>query len=371
MACSWLHCQPLEMKILGAAAMATNSGEMPCLEVAADAHSSAFARASARTSETLQSPLRLAVYGEGLVAAQAASALATGLASAIAAAGQAAEVSVCLFHGLTAAELLADADSQTLRDLRGRRGPGLRQLLSQQRPEVLFLVAGSCDLGLRDASPDEAMGSLHGLVRKAQASTPLVFVMALPDISKSTQCASLLGATLAARRHATNAGLVQWIDNSTAKWINPAALLPHGPRSVAAGCWDSHLLSENGARILAERLVLSVLPRIRATLEHGGASQVTTETQLPSLDAFMEAFRLEDDAEADDANVQDFKPPSPAWEADAAIVLQRGLRRVCTWGSRSYRLALARLAVRQCLSKAHSATLRPVVSSWGVRLTAA
>ena len=72
----------------------------------------------------------LACSGEGLVAAQAASALATGLASAIAAAGQAAEVlcgcaavrlrvrlpvrcfalnwlplqvSVCLFHGLTAA----------------------------------------------------------------------------------------------------------------------------------------------------------------------------------------------------------------------------------------------------------------------------
>ncbi|OLP99081.1 hypothetical protein AK812_SmicGene18391 [Symbiodinium microadriaticum] len=164
-----LHCQPLEMKILGAAAMATASDEMPCLEVAADAHSSAFARASARTSEALQCPLRLAVYGEGLVAAaQAASALATGLASAIVAAGQAAEVSVCLFHGLTAAELLADADSQTLRDLRGRRGPGLRQLLSQERPEVLFLVAGSCDLGLRDASPNEAMGSLLGLVRKAQ-----------------------------------------------------------------------------------------------------------------------------------------------------------------------------------------------------------
>ncbi|CAE7721657.1 unnamed protein product, partial [Symbiodinium necroappetens] len=227
--------------------MATASDEMPCLEVAADAHSSAFARASARTSEALQCPLRLAVYGEGLVAAaQAASALATGLASAIVAAGQAAEVSVCLFHGLTAAELLADADSQTLRDLRGRRGPGLRQLLSQERPEVLFLVAGSCDLGLRDASPNEAMGSLLGLVRKAQASTPLVFVMALPDISKSTQRASLLGATLAARRHATNAGLVQWVDSSTAKWINPAALLPHGPRSVAAGCWDSQLLSEKG-----------------------------------------------------------------------------------------------------------------------------
>lgn len=366
--------------------MATASDEMPCLEVAADAHSSAFARASARTSEALQCPLRLAVYGEGLVAAaQAASALATGLASAIVAAGQAAEVSVCLFHGLTAAELLADADSQTLRDLRGRRGPGLRQLLSQERPEVLFLVAGSCDLGLRDASPNEAMGSLLGLVRKAQASTPLVFVMALPDISKSTQRASLLGATLAARRHATNAGLVQWVDSSTAKWINPAALLPHGPRSVAAGCWDSQLLSEKGAQILAERLVLSVLPCIRSTLEHGCAAQSDfsmladlaaesagiNETELPSLDAFMEAFRLEDDAEADDANVQGFQPPSPAWEVDAVIVLQRGLRRVCTWGSRSYRLALARLAVRQCLSKAHSAILRPVVSTWGVRLTAA
>ncbi|CAE7203376.1 unnamed protein product [Symbiodinium microadriaticum] len=62
------------------------------------------------------------------------------------------------------------------------------------------------------------------------------------------------------------------------------------------------------------------------------------ETELPSLDAFMEAFRLEDDAEADDANVQGFQPPSPAWEVDAVIVLQRGLRRVCTWGSRSYRL---------------------------------
>ena len=28
-------------------------------------------------------------------------------------------------------------------------------------------------------------------------------------------------------------------------------------------------------------------------------------------------------------------------EVDAAIVLQRGLRRVCTWGSRSYRRGLS------------------------------
>ena len=34
-----------------------------------------------------------------------------------------------------------------------------------------------------------------------------------------------------------------------------------------------HSLCSFQARILAERLVLSVLPRIRATLEHGGASQ--------------------------------------------------------------------------------------------------
>ncbi|CAE7251744.1 unnamed protein product [Symbiodinium microadriaticum] len=44
-------------------------------------------------------------------------------------------------------------------------------------------------------------------------------------------------------------------------------------RSVAAGCWDSQLLSEKGAQILAERLVLSVLPCIRSTLEHGCAAQ--------------------------------------------------------------------------------------------------
>ncbi|CAE7562249.1 unnamed protein product [Symbiodinium natans] len=366
--------------------MAAALREVPRLVRAADAHSSALAEASTSNPGS-QPPLRMVVYGEGLVAAHATSALAIGLSDAMAAAGHAVEVSACLFHGLTAAELLAQIDAPELRDLRGRRGPGLRHLLS----DVLLLVAGSCDLGLKDAKPEEVLASLRGLVQEAQALAQVVFVMALPDINKSAQRASFVGATLPARRHATNTGLARWAATGVAKWINPAALLPCGPRSVAAGHWDGSMLSEKGAQALANRLVAQVLPHIQVMLDDDkglqsdskmlddlAAESAERDGALPSLDAFMEAFRL-DDAQDSEA----VQHPPPAWEVDAAVVLQRGLRRVVLSGSRSHRsdycvarswLALARLAVRQALSKGCMApplrTLRTVVSTWGVRLTA-
>ncbi|CAE7747702.1 unnamed protein product [Symbiodinium pilosum] len=248
----------------------------------------------------------MAVFGEGLVAAQATSAFAVALCAAVAAAGRAAEVSVCLFQGLTAAELLAGADMPELRDMRGRRGPGLREL----QTDILLLAAGSCDLGLRDASPEEVLSSMRGLVHEAKAVAKQVFVMALPDVNKSAQRASFVGSTLAARRCATNSSLSRWIDGELdgAEWVNPAALLPFGPRSVAAGYWDGSLLSERGAQALAGRLASSILPVLENATAQSESKmldglvgesvddQSEGAAQLPSLDAFLEAFRMEDEA---------------------------------------------------------------------------
>lgn len=76
--------------------------------------------------------------------------------------------------------------------------------------------------------------------------------------------------------------------------------------------------------------------------------------EVPSLDAFLKAFSLEDEAEVGGPKIPDgvrleatsaalgapmsaFAKPSPPWEVAAVVVLQRNLRRVLGCKGKAHR----------------------------------
>eukprot|EP00913_Durusdinium_trenchii_P021573 g20271.t2 len=217
---------------------------------------------------------------------------------------------------------LASAADAELRDLRGRRGPRLRELLQRARPTVLLLVAGGCDLSLHGAVP-EVLRSLQTLALEAAPETILA-MMAVPDAGRAAEQASMLGAALTTRRQDLNRALAQWSSTQPMAYAEPLDLGDEG--------------------------------------------------EVPSLEAFMKAFSLEDEAEAKSAALG--APlgangaPAPPWEVSAAVQLQRSLRFLLGAENKAQRLALARLSVRQRLSRGTSWQPRLLVTSAGLRLSA-
>eukprot|EP00435_Cladocopium_sp_Y103_P057745 s329_g20.t1 len=350
------------------------SPDIKCsLRRSADAHSSALAHAATPPTSLSTSCLRLGVFGEGLVAAHGSNALALGLCEALAISGLVGEVFVCLYCGLSTASLMTD--EPTLRDVRGRSGPNLAEFQQQARPDLLLIVAGGHDLSMHSAASDVAL-QLQRLLSccKARPDT-LVAAMAVPDAGRRAEESSLLGRGLTQRRHETNRQLAS-LGHDRLVWIG-ASSLPWGPRSVASGFWDGGLLSPKGARVLGGRLISILLPHlVRHRQRSQDAELPEDEGEIPSLDAFLKAFSLEDEAEARSA--EEGVPlgvsgaPAPPWEVAAALVLQRQLRNVLGSKGKAQRLAVARLRVRQRLAPAISAS-RPQkkVTPWGLRLTAA
>eukprot|EP00913_Durusdinium_trenchii_P021572 g20271.t1 len=295
---------------------------------------------------------------------------------------------VCIAEGrlsspafISAATLASAADAE-LRDLRGRRGPRLRELLQRARPTVLLLVAGGCDLSLHGAVP-EVLRSLQTLALEAVKAAPetILAMMAVPDAGRAAEQASMLGAALTTRRQDLNRALAQWSSTQPMAYVNSGALLPHGPRSMAAGYWDGPLLSTKGAHVLSGRLACALLPQVMRRRQHEDGWEwraepldLGDEGEVPSLEAFMKAFSLEDEAEAKSAALG--APlgangaPAPPWEVSAAVQLQRSLRFLLGAENKAQRLALARLSVRQRLSRGTSWQPRLLVTSAGLRLSA-
>jgi len=116
-------------------------------------------------------------------------------------------------------------------------------------------------------------------------------------------------------------------------FFNAGALLPHGPKTVRAGFWekDGVHLTASGAKEFGRRLGLVLRPlvaRLRtARLANGGAVCSDEDGSVLSLDAYLNAFREEDELgeTGDDLEVEDVVP-MPYWEELAAVVIQRAVR---------------------------------------------
>eukprot|EP00434_Breviolum_minutum_P037908 symbB.v1.2.033614.t1/scaffold4203.1/size69029/1 len=328
------------------------------LRQSSDAHSSALAHAvSEQKAEKPgeQSQLRLAVFGEGLVAAQSSNALALGLCEAFSVSDLAGEAFVALYSGVSLATLRTT--SGVIRDVRGRSGPNLEELTKLAQPNLILIVAGGHDLTMHRSSMEVAT-DLWDLLQWTRAKAPetLVAAMAIPDGGRYSEQSSMLGPLLTQRCRDANGHLASWCCDEIS-WIGTSSL-PCGPRSIAAGYWDGPLLSPKGAKVLAGRLICKLLPRLMRhqrireenakglpldySLDDGG--------EIPSLDAFLKAFSLEDEAEAK-TGCSEGAPLAPPWEVAAAVVLQRQLRSLFGSKGKAQRLALARLRVRQLLAK--------------------
>lgn len=127
-------------------------------------------------------------------------------------------------------------------------------------------------------------------------------------------------------------------------FVSVGSILPHGPRAVAAGYWESDAVhfTKEGSRVIGRRLAVLLQPlvqRISAArlLGHGGEELTTSgDDAAPSLEAFMEAFRLEDElgsaggAMSGKAQLLEEMTVEPReWEEEAAVRLQRFVRSRC------------------------------------------
>lgn len=120
-------------------------------------------------------------------------------------------------------------------------------------------------------------------------------------------------------------------------FFNAGALLPHGPKTVRAGLWekDGVHLTAAGSREFGRRLAFVLQPlvsRLRAArLADGGAMCSDEDGSTLSLDAYLNAFREEDElCEAgDDVSAEHFAS-TPHWEEGAAVVIQRAVRATLT-----------------------------------------
>lgn len=125
-------------------------------------------------------------------------------------------------------------------------------------------------------------------------------------------------------------------------FISVGSLLPYGPRTVAAGCWETDAVhfTREGSRVIGRRLAALLQPLVArlsaARLLGRGGEELTVEGDnagAPSLEAFMEAFRLEDElssaggATAGKAPLLEETLTAPhEWEEEAALTIQRFVR---------------------------------------------
>lgn len=286
---------------------------------------------------------------------------ATALSNQLHKSGISAEVAACGFSGLSSLKLLQLAQEDELRDGRGRRGPGLRALLrgSQRPASAVIVIAGLCDLLQSGDEPIAVFRRLKTMLQLCLREGVRTVAMAVPDVGGDAE-KTLFGSTLSARRRGTNSLLASWVrerdgEDRPELLVNPAALMPFGPGSVARGFWekDGVHLTVAGASVFGERLGWVLRPLV-ATLR-GSTRPLPTVSAAnssdgvtPSLDEFLLAFAMEDE-EANFGAMEDIRhPPELAGlKEDAVLVIQRALRQLRLQGGRKQRLAVARVVVRQ------------------------
>ena len=116
----------------------------------------------------------------------------------------------------------------------------------------------------------DALKSLHVLCHSQGVPTVAV---GMPDVGPTS--AKIIGKA----RKEVNDLLAKWVDESLPEsprlFVNPAALLPHGPRARRHGFWKDELhVSSKGSELLGLRLAQQVIPlvlclRVKKTFSSG------------------------------------------------------------------------------------------------------
>lgn len=147
--------------------------------------------------------------------------------------------------------------------------------------------------------------------------------------------------SLEARLARAGAGAARGAPERPELLISVGSILPYGPHAIAAGCWESDAVhfTKEGSRVIGRRLAVLLQPLVQRLsaarlLGHGGEELASGgDDAAPSLEAFMEAFRLEDElgggggTMADKAQLMEDTPAEPReWEEEAAVRLQHFVR---------------------------------------------
>jgi len=331
-------------------------------------------------------------YGDSLTAgAPAMESYAASLADALASAGCAVEMTVCGLCGVTAYQMLASATEPAIADIQGRSAPGLLNLAKARRgawraADLVLIMSGTNDLGT-PARADDIFAYIRGLHQDCLSAGIPTVALAIPDQGeRRTQDRGLHVRNEAhtARRQAVNGKLAAWVRERGSDrigkapkatlyeetggggvasldaylaaldaeeetpaaalparpelFVNTAGLLPNGPQSLAAGLWekDGVHFTAAGSRLLGQRLALVLQPLVAKLCSKGAIGRSAElgaegDSALPSLDAYLAAFDLEEEDEVEDKGHVPGEEPEevvPEWKVKVAVKLQLGLQRL-------------------------------------------
>lgn len=153
-------------------------------------------------------------------------------------------VSVCGLCGKTARQMVEGLRWQTLNDYLDNKGPGLERMLSDCRPDLAIILAGTNDL-LRGASPESVLSDVRKLHASCHAAGVPTIAL-IPPVKK-------LGSARTMQQRAASL-LVEWSKTIplVVATFDVEKLVPRKP----AGLWDSDEvhMAASGQDALGERL---------------------------------------------------------------------------------------------------------------------
>jgi len=154
------------------------------------------------------------------------------------------EVSVCGFIGLTAQQLLTNADSETLKDVIGCQGMGLRKLLNDNRTfDVVLIMAGTNDLGNKRQTPKAILENIQGLHEICHASK-------IPTIALAPPPAKQVPSEWNHKQHELCSLVLDWANTSPSMpvAVDVGGIVPiNGVERTTHCYWDTDGLHFSGA----------------------------------------------------------------------------------------------------------------------------
>eukprot|EP00434_Breviolum_minutum_P038650 symbB.v1.2.034292.t2/scaffold4401.1/size40130/2 len=242
--------------------------------------------------------LRVLFYGDSLTAgAPSMCSYAEEFCKCLTATGCYIEGTVCGLCAASAYEMLEIAQEPFVLDsLQSRWGSGIAHLASQA--DLVVIMAGTNDLAFADGK--HIFKSFTWLAH------------GLPSLRRS---------------HCTNTA-VEGTNLTPELFVNSVALMPFGPQSRNAGYWetDGVHFTAAGAKVLGYRLAEVLRPlilRFQADCMVAKTSELAAVGEIPSLNAFLEAFDLEDEEQIDNAqHAQQAHRDHRDWELPAVRTLQ-------------------------------------------------
>ena len=288
--------------------------------------------------------LRVLFYGDSLTAgAPSMCSYAEEFCKCLTAAGCYIEGTVCGLCAASAYEMLEIAQEPFVLDsLQSRWGSGIAHLASQA--DLVVIMAGTNDLAFADGK--HIFKSLHGLHMACHRLGVATVALGIPD-SGGRSIKRLVKRQIPAQRREANSLLASWAKGTTAVegtnltpevFVNSVALMPFGPQSRNAGYWetDGVHFTAAGAKVLGYRLAEVLQPlilrqgescltprqpisafhlchtdaqfcgwilnrpefswtpeRFQADCMVAKTSELAAVGEIPSLNAFLEAFDLE------------------------------------------------------------------------------